>query len=263
MKRNLTYSLLVFALVALWVLSGFAFQVLINPAFDMSLVGFIFGSAIFAAVVCAGLFFAGFSFVRKKFFDGTAEVGYRPTAKFGAVACVLVAACLVGSFMQSYPIAKKEAEAAKVNAERKEAAAKALAEQQQKEQQRLAAMTPEQREAEVRAKAEKREAEIRERAEEAKKNAAAAEELQRIARIEARKVFAANLEKVFIEKRMNTDVTVEGSANTVLKIKWALASKVTANDLSKSGLIDQAKEAGFRRVIFTDGYNSVFEWDAK
>lgn len=83
------------------------------------------------------------------------------------------------------------------------------------------------------------------------------------ARVEARKEFARKLENTFIEKRMNTDVTADGPKNTVLHIKWVLATKVTANDLSKSGILEQAENAGFKKVIFTDGYNREFLWNLK
>lgn len=100
-------------------------------------------------------------------------------------------------------------------------------------------------------------------ADEEKKAAASAVVIQATARIKARKDFANNLEQTFIEKRMDTDVTVSGPKNTVLNIKWVLANKVTANDLSKSGILEQAENAGFKKVIFTDGYERQFWWSLK
>lgn len=94
-----------------------------------------------------------------------------------------------------------------------------------------------------------------------KKAAAANAVLLAKARVEARKDFARTLENTFIEKRMNTDVTANGPKNTILHIKWVLATKVTANDLSKSGLLQQAENAGFKKVAFTDGYDREFYWD--
>jgi len=78
---------------------------------------------------------------------------------------------------------------------------------------------------------------------------------------EARRLYAQLLEKQFIERRMNTDVTTSGRENTTLRIKWVLTSKVTANDLQKSGVIEQARAAGFKRVEMTDGYDETFYWD--
>ena len=79
--------------------------------------------------------------------------------------------------------------------------------------------------------------------------------------IEARRLYAQLLEKQFIERRMNTDVTTSGRENTTLRIKWVLTNKVTANDLQKSGVIEQARAAGFKRVEMTDGYDTTFYWD--
>jgi hypothetical protein len=94
-----------------------------------------------------------------------------------------------------------------------------------------------------------------------KRAAAEAAALQAKEKVEGRKRFAKRLEDVLVEKRMNTDVTASGPRNTVLTIKWALASKVTARDLSKSGVIEEAERAGFKKVVFTDGYDSGWKWD--
>lgn len=79
-------------------------------------------------------------------------------------------------------------------------------------------------------------------------------------KVQLRKQFAENLEQRFIDHRMNADVTVSGPQNTTLRIKYVLASKVSANDLAKSGIIEQAESAGFKVVQFTDGYTSTWTW---
>lgn len=326
MKRNLTYSLLVFGLLFSWSISGAITQLLMG-ALSSSDLGFVFGLSFAMSAVIAAIFFLVFRAIRNKFFGGAVEAGYRPTSKFAAVAGTLLTVCVAGSVTQSYSIGKEKAETARAEAKRKEDAAKALAERKEAEQRRLAAMTPEQREAELRQKEENAVAPIiqegeamlkrwREReawaaatlagkklkqpdskpvtkqewadvkahlssikatqpqyqkaqailsamAEEDKKAAAADAAFQATAKVDARKGFAKNLEQVFIEKRMNTDVSAYGPKNTILKIKWALASKVTANDLSKSGIVEQAEKAGFKKLIFTDGYDSSWTWDLK
>lgn len=80
-------------------------------------------------------------------------------------------------------------------------------------------------------------------------------------KIVSRKDYAKKLEQGFIEQRMNADVTATGKENQVLSIKYALASKVMAHDLTTSGLIGKAKTQGFRKVVLTDGYNFNWEWD--
>lgn len=98
-------------------------------------------------------------------------------------------------------------------------------------------------------------------ADEEKRAAIADAARQSAARADARKEFAKKLEQILIEKRMNTDVTASGPKNTILKIKWALASKVSAHDLSKSDILETAEEAGFKKVIFTDGYDFGQQWE--
>ncbi len=279
------------------------------------------------AGVVAIIFFIVFRGIRKKFFGGAIEAGYRPSGRFSVVAGTLLAISIVGSVAQSYSLGKVKTEAAKAEAKRNEDAAKARAERQDKERQRLAAMSPDEREAEARRKEEsvvapmlqegqkmlkrwrereawataflagkklkepdsnpvtkqewddvkarlnsiketqpqyqKAQAMLKAMAEEDKKAAAAEAAFRAIARAEARKHFAKNLEQVFLEKRMDTDVSASGTKNTVLKIKWVLASRVTANDLSKSGILEQAENSGFKKVIFTDGYERQWWWDLK
>lgn len=81
------------------------------------------------------------------------------------------------------------------------------------------------------------------------------------ARVATRKDYAKELEQRFIDQRMDVDVTVSGKDNTVLNLRYVLANKVVANDISESGLIKQARERGFKKVRLSDGYKSSWEWD--
>ncbi|MFL6628248.1 MAG: hypothetical protein ACJ8G1_17530 [Vitreoscilla sp.] len=92
-------------------------------------------------------------------------------------------------------------------------------------------------------------------AEDKKQAAALAKTLEPL-QIAARKEFATKLEQQFLEQRMDTTVTAIGNKSTTLSIKWVLASRVAANDLSKSGVIDQARELGFKSVHFFNGFES-------
>lgn len=324
MRRNLTYSALVFGLLCCWVLVGAITQIAMGvlPSSDL---GFILPFTLFASALGAVIFFVVFRFIQRRIFGGTVEPNYRPTRSFAVVAIVLVGAAVVGSIAQSYSVAKPKAEAAALEARRTEAAQRLQAEQAEKERQRLAAMTPGEREAEEKQKEDaianasianaqallqrsreweawgesslagkkpkmpnskpvmkeewsaaqsrldaikpkqaqyqKAQGLLRAMAEDDKRRAAASAKFEARARIGARKEFAKNLEQLFIERRMNTDVTASGPKNTVLEIKWVLASKVTANDLGKSGIIEKAEQAGFKKVIFTDGYDRAWRWD--
>ena len=75
-----------------------------------------------------------------------------------------------------------------------------------------------------------------------------------------RTAFAEWMENHFLDERMNVTVTASGKDKTVLTIKWALASNVTGRDLQKSGMIETAQRAGFRKVRFTDGFDFGYEW---
>ena len=75
--------------------------------------------------------------------------------------------------------------------------------------------------------------------------------------IAKRKEFATKLEQAFLEDyRMDTTVRATGPKSTALSIKWALVSRVQANDLSKTGLLDKARELGFTSVRFFNGFES-------
>lgn len=94
-----------------------------------------------------------------------------------------------------------------------------------------------------------------------KKDEKIAKETEEKLDISSRKSFAKLIEQSLVENRINADVSVSGNKNTILKIKWALANKVFANDISNSGIIQKAEKAGFKKVIFTDDYNYSCYWD--
>lgn len=94
-----------------------------------------------------------------------------------------------------------------------------------------------------------------------KKDEKIAKETEEKLDISSRKSFAKLIEQSLVENRINADVSVSGNKNTILKIKWALANKVFANDISNSGIIEKAEKAGFKKVIFTDDYNYSCYWD--
>jgi hypothetical protein len=93
-----------------------------------------------------------------------------------------------------------------------------------------------------------------------KRKAAADAKKEAAEAVKDRKAFAKRLEENFLEQRINADVTVSGRDNTTLTIRWALASKVTARDLDKSGIVDQAGKAGFKKIWYTDGFNFTVGW---
>jgi len=81
----------------------------------------------------------------------------------------------------------------------------------------------------------------------------------------SRKDFAKNLETLLLDRGLNVDVTTQGSKSEVLRIKWALTSKVAAHELRKGDIISSAKELGFKKVQLTNGFQSElgesWTWD--
>jgi hypothetical protein len=80
-------------------------------------------------------------------------------------------------------------------------------------------------------------------------------------RAQGREQFAAELDRVFFEKRMNADVSADGPQNTTLRIDNVLTSNVLAHDLQKSGIIEKARSAGFKLILFADGHDASWTWE--
>lgn len=67
------------------------------------------------------------------------------------------------------------------------------------------------------------------------------------------------LEQNMLEKNFDVYASVEGKKFETLKIKYILMSRPTVYQLSKdSTFINNLKEMGFKKVIFTDGYNDTW-----
>ncbi len=77
----------------------------------------------------------------------------------------------------------------------------------------------------------------------------------------ARKAYAEIVENGLLSKGFNVDVTVSGPANTTLRIKWVLVSKVTAYEFANGEYISTLKQHGFKRFVLTDGYDETWTWN--
>jgi FKBP-type peptidyl-prolyl cis-trans isomerase len=95
----------------------------------------------------------------------------------------------------------------------------------------------------------------KQKAEEEKKAKALLAELA-VKMIAARKEFARKLETNYLDNGLNIDVTAEGPKAQVLKIKYALTSKVLAHQIEKGDLLETAKTLGFTKVRLTNGFES-------
>jgi hypothetical protein len=94
-------------------------------------------------------------------------------------------------------------------------------------------------------------------AEDAKRNANEEAAAKEAARIE----FAKTVENQMLDQGWDFEVTTAGVRHTTLKMKWVLASKVIAHQLSeKRDLFETARQLGFERMELTDGFEETWTW---
>ncbi|MDD5154305.1 MAG: hypothetical protein PHR03_06530 [Desulfovibrionales bacterium] len=95
-----------------------------------------------------------------------------------------------------------------------------------------------------------------------KKTLAKAKLLRLRVEVLKRDVYAQTLERAMLDKGFNTEVRAKGANKQVLEYKYALMSKALAHKLSNEGrTLESAKNMGFTKVIFTDGFNSSWMYD--
>jgi flagellar biosynthesis GTPase FlhF len=76
-----------------------------------------------------------------------------------------------------------------------------------------------------------------------------------------RDFMAKTLETKMLDEGYDVDVSAIGKDHTTLHIKWILVSKVLAHQLSKEGeFFQNAREAGFKRIEISDGYDESWYW---
>jgi hypothetical protein len=82
--------------------------------------------------------------------------------------------------------------------------------------------------------------------------------------VQQRKQFAAKLENDYLDQGLDITVSATGSQSTVLRLKWILVSRVMAHQFSKNAeLFANLRDAGFSRLVITDGYDETWYWDIK
>jgi hypothetical protein len=78
----------------------------------------------------------------------------------------------------------------------------------------------------------------------------------------ARITFARTVEDQMLDQGFDFDVTAVGARHTILRMKWALASKAVAYQISeRAQMLETARELGFKRMELTDGYDHAWSWD--
>jgi hypothetical protein len=86
--------------------------------------------------------------------------------------------------------------------------------------------------------------------------------IDRVARIGARELFAKQLEKTYLNKELDVYVSVEGPDSTTLKLKFVLFSRPLVHQFANdAAAIAALREAGFKKVQLTDGYNQAWTLD--
>lgn len=77
-----------------------------------------------------------------------------------------------------------------------------------------------------------------------------------------RDVYAKTLERAMLDKGFNSEVQARGAGKQVLEYKYALMSKALVYKLTNEGkVLESAKNVGFTKLIFTDGFNSSWTYD--
>jgi hypothetical protein len=79
------------------------------------------------------------------------------------------------------------------------------------------------------------------------------------AELRLRQLYASSLEQIFVKSGINADVTVTGKEKKTLRIKYALMSKAVVYKLQNEvDIPKQARAVGFKKLIYTDGFQSEF-----
>lgn len=77
-----------------------------------------------------------------------------------------------------------------------------------------------------------------------------------------RQVYAKLIESEMLDKGFNYEVSAQGKNNEILKIKYALMSNALIYNLrNKANLDKSAHKLGFKKIIFTDGFDRTWTVD--
>jgi hypothetical protein len=86
--------------------------------------------------------------------------------------------------------------------------------------------------------------------------------LESDAAVEFRTEYAKNMERSLLEDYMDMTVSAEGPKKTTLRIQWVRMSRpLVYNFMNNSETTDRFRALGFKKVLFTDGYNSSWLYD--
>lgn len=87
-------------------------------------------------------------------------------------------------------------------------------------------------------------------------------EIDRLSRMGAREIVAEQMEKKMLSEGMDFEFSVSGADKTVLRVKYVLMSRPLVYKLTnETDFLQNLKDAGFKKVIFTDGYDESWTYD--
>ncbi len=82
--------------------------------------------------------------------------------------------------------------------------------------------------------------------------------------VEGRKEFAKTLQQNYWDANLDITVTVSGAKGTTLKLSYVLFNNPLVDKILNTNSFSQTCEAaGFTKIVFTDGYNKGWMWQAK
>jgi hypothetical protein len=80
-------------------------------------------------------------------------------------------------------------------------------------------------------------------------------EIERTSKIAARILLAAQAERNYLDKGMDVSLTLSGPEKKIIKFKYVLMSRPMVHQLTNDeGFMSTLRGAGFKSIIFTDGY---------
>lgn len=87
-------------------------------------------------------------------------------------------------------------------------------------------------------------------------------EINRMSQMVARDIVAGQMEKKLLSEGMDATVTVAGPEKTTITFKYVLFSRPLVYKLTnETEFLQNMRDAGFRKVIFTDGYYNTWTYD--
>lgn len=88
----------------------------------------------------------------------------------------------------------------------------------------------------------------------------------RLVMLAQREQLAVNIERTMLESGMDVRVTLSGKHKDHVRFKWVLMSRPLVHQMTDGGsmnpgaLLRNLQDAGFRKVVFADGYNESFSY---